>query len=581
MPLAGLVLNRVHRTGAPTLSAERSTGGRASSWRSRATTRWPRRVLRLHADRGARWRDARAAAARALHRRAPGRAAWSRSRRWPATCTTSTGCGPSARELGREVTASGLTLRPEALLRRRRAPCGCVLARGPVSSSRTPRRHVRAAAQQRPALPLGHAAPDAELHAVVQRVRQALGAHGAAHADGLGAVLRRALHEQRVRVGSPGRPPALPSQVQVMPWSRRCPEPDIRPQRLDYRWLDRTTGRMGDSLRRSRDARRYGSPRLKVRQRRTVTGPVGPSSTSPDGIPASARRASRTATGVALTAWPRPPRRRPASALLACCSCWSASLAGMLVAGVRCPLVGGVGLAARADADDFRACRRSWRSRRCPSAPHPRRRRLAAGDVLLREPHLGPAQRRPPGDAEGDHRGRGRPLLRAPRRRPEGHAARRWSRTARRAAAARAVDADPAVRQERPARGGADQGRGRRPRRREASAASYARQRYALALEQRFTKDADPRALPEHRLLRQRGLRRRDRRAALLRHAGQGPHAGAGRDARRASCRTPSATTRLRTRSAATARRNVVLARMATVPLHLRRRGRRPRGRRP
>src|SRR6476659_5820472 len=58
---------------------------------------------------------------------------------------------------------------------------------------------VRAAAQQSPALALGHATPDPELHAVVQGVGQALGADGATQADALRAVLRGALHEQRVR----------------------------------------------------------------------------------------------------------------------------------------------------------------------------------------------------------------------------------------------------------------------------------------------------------------------------------------------------------------------------------------------
>ena len=41
----------------------------------------------------------------------------------------------------------------------------------------------------------------------------------------------------------------------------------------------------------------------------------------------------------------------------------------------------------------------------------------------------------------------------------------------------------------------------------------------AVQLERRFTKAADPRALPEPRLLRQRRLRRAERGAALLRHA--------------------------------------------------------------
>src|SRR3954468_16044011 len=60
---------------------------------------------------------------------------------------------------------------------------------------------VGTAAQEGPALALGHATPDAELDAVVQCVGQALGPDRAAHADRLRPVLRRAGDEQVVRVG--------------------------------------------------------------------------------------------------------------------------------------------------------------------------------------------------------------------------------------------------------------------------------------------------------------------------------------------------------------------------------------------
>ena len=55
--------------------------------------------------------------------------------------------------------------------------------------------HVRPTAQQGAALTLGHAAPYAELDAIVERVRQALCADGAAPADQLGPVLCRALDD--------------------------------------------------------------------------------------------------------------------------------------------------------------------------------------------------------------------------------------------------------------------------------------------------------------------------------------------------------------------------------------------------
>ena len=77
-----------------------------------------------------------------------------------------------------------------------------------------PRRDVRAAAQQRAALTLGHPAPHAELDPVVEGVSEALGPDGAAPADQLGPVLRRPLNEELVRVralargaGSPVRDP--------------------------------------------------------------------------------------------------------------------------------------------------------------------------------------------------------------------------------------------------------------------------------------------------------------------------------------------------------------------------------------
>ena len=63
-----------------------------------------------------------------------------------------------------------------------------------------PARHLRVPPQQRAPLALGHATPDTELDAVVERVGQALVPHRAATADSLRDVLLGALHEQRVRV---------------------------------------------------------------------------------------------------------------------------------------------------------------------------------------------------------------------------------------------------------------------------------------------------------------------------------------------------------------------------------------------
>src|SRR5260370_79008 len=65
-----------------------------------------------------------------------------------------------------------------------------------------PRGHFGPAAQERTPLPLGHPTPDTELDSVVERIRKALRANRAAPADQLGAILRRALDEQLVRVSS-------------------------------------------------------------------------------------------------------------------------------------------------------------------------------------------------------------------------------------------------------------------------------------------------------------------------------------------------------------------------------------------
>ena len=57
--------------------------------------------------------------------------------------------------------------------------------------------------------------------------------------------------------------------------------------------------------------------------------------------------------------------------------------------------------------------------------------------------------------------------------------------------------------------------------------------RYALGLEKIFTQGRDPRALPQHRLLRRRRVRRRGRVPPLLLQAGRRPRPRRGRDPRR------------------------------------------------
>jgi hypothetical protein len=65
----------------------------------------------------------------------------------------------------------------------------------------SPRPHVRSGAQQSPALPLGHPAPDAELDAVVECVGEAFGAHRTSAADRPRFTLPRPGDEESFRVG--------------------------------------------------------------------------------------------------------------------------------------------------------------------------------------------------------------------------------------------------------------------------------------------------------------------------------------------------------------------------------------------
>ena len=66
-----------------------------------------------------------------------------------------------------------------------------------------PRSHIWTTAQQGAALPLGHATPNPELHAIIEGISEALGSHRAAQADVLGSLLSGSLDEEGVGVGAP------------------------------------------------------------------------------------------------------------------------------------------------------------------------------------------------------------------------------------------------------------------------------------------------------------------------------------------------------------------------------------------
>ena len=114
-------------------------------------------------------------------------------------------------------------------------------------------------------------------------------------------------------------------------------------------------------------------------------------------------------------------------------------LAGVVLAGLAFPLIGGIGLIAKAGADDFlalpgrRPCVLAQSSTILDKDGHvlatlftENRRQRQAAHVPLVTP-------------AGAHRDRGQPLLRAPRHRREGHVRARWPATPAPAASSRAA----------------------------------------------------------------------------------------------------------------------------------------------
>ncbi len=95
MPLAGLVLNRVTRSTAPELPAERALAA-AEELEASDSDPLAASVLRVHAERVATGAPPERAWPNASRGRTP-RCRRRRSPPWPATCTTSTACAPSRR----------------------------------------------------------------------------------------------------------------------------------------------------------------------------------------------------------------------------------------------------------------------------------------------------------------------------------------------------------------------------------------------------------------------------------------------------------------------------------------------------
>ena len=229
MPLAGLVLNRTHPVLAP-LSAARARAA-ADGLRGAPLAV---AVLRLHADRVDLADRERRLLSRftSAHpdvpvaqvpvvagdvadldglRRIGAECAAGRhpASRWPAIADRHADSSSSGLARRR---CSGLLGHDGQLRRRLVGGRGVVRVPG-LDQQVGPGPHVRPVAQQGPALPLGHPAPHAELDAVVQGVREALGADRAAAAELTGLALPGADHEQPLGVARSGTAPRPASSI--------------------------------------------------------------------------------------------------------------------------------------------------------------------------------------------------------------------------------------------------------------------------------------------------------------------------------------------------------------------------------
>ncbi len=197
MPLAGLVPTGPTRCWRSCPAREALAAAEPAG--RRRTRRWPRPCCGCTPT-GWPWRPARSGCWRGSPRPTP-RWRWSGCRRWPATCTTSTGCAKSAPSWPVSGSA-GVERHAAAVSAPRTQPTSTrsYASRLAASSRSAQLDHVGPAAQQGPPLALGHAAPDAELDAVVERLGQALRADRAAQADGFGSALLGTPDEQAVRI---------------------------------------------------------------------------------------------------------------------------------------------------------------------------------------------------------------------------------------------------------------------------------------------------------------------------------------------------------------------------------------------
>lgn len=76
--------------------------------------------------------------------------------------------------------------------------------------------------QQCSTLPFGHSSPDTELHTVVESIRTAFELNRAMAADGGRLTLRRAPHEQLIRINFSASGPGHPCQSCFGFYGRSC-----------------------------------------------------------------------------------------------------------------------------------------------------------------------------------------------------------------------------------------------------------------------------------------------------------------------------------------------------------------------
>ena len=252
-----------------------------------------------------------------------------------------------------------------------------------------------------------------------------------------------------------------------------------------------------------------------------------------------ARSGGVLATSRTLAPMPTPSSRRESgrstaptvASHLAVMAVVSAIL-GVLVAGLAIPFAGVVGRRRQGRQQGHgQPPGRAGGQGAGPEDPHLRRQRQPHRLALRPEPHQRPAEPDLAQDGAGDRRHRGLPLLPARRPRHPRHAARLRHQPGQRLGAGRVVD-HPADGQADPAQPGGDQeGGGRRHRRHLRPQAARAALRDRLREE--LLQGLDPRALPQHRLLRRRRVRRPVGRPALLLQERQEPQPRAVRAARR------------------------------------------------